>query len=495
MSGSRRLLSILVVSSLTAISGLAQPRLVSAVSGASGQSDGDNFVLEDVRNRFTFPRDKSLLVYFTWDAEPGEYTLTAVWKDPEGKIAFISSDVKMRIAQRTLRAYWEYYLDESMPAGNWQVEVRANGQPAGAHAFELVIPKEVRAATMSAASAPPSMDELYRLRNSLVFVRRYDVDGRLEDTASGFIPREGRILTAFQAVDGASHLVLEYADGRTERVDSLLAWNWEHGWALLSAATAGHPPLEVSNRVPAIGDRLIVFSVEGENTRVIGGIDLTGRQQDRQAGELLHLNPNLPFAAVGGPLLDSHGKIVGLMIGNLLHGTRGPLTAMGMSPEFYRRLNTFNKALPIAAIPAEADLRPTPLATLVESGVFTAPLRPNQNFIAAGTAKQAPAEDGVLRASEEVSRFSRQDPKVLVMSLWALREKQKRIEGMISAKVYDLANTVRVQAPPVKLKIHKRLPVRHTFSFAPIALPGGIYRADLLWDDKVVWRTFIEISE
>lgn len=160
-----------------------------------------------------------------------------------------------------------------------------------------------------------------------------------------------------------------------------------------------------------------------------------------------------------------------------------------------RPLQLPSEALQIRAIPAEPDLRPTPLAKLVESGVFAAPLRPNQNFIAAGTAKQPPAEDGVLRASEEVARFSRRDPQVLVMSLWALRENQKRFEGMISAKVYDLANTVRVQAPPVKLKINKRLPVRHTFSFAPIALPGGVYRADLLWDDKVVWRTFIEISE
>jgi hypothetical protein len=472
----------------------AQPRLTSSASGAAGRLDGENFVLEDRRNRFTFPQDKSLIVYFEWDADPGDYALTATWKDPAGKIGFISTDVRMRTTSRKLRAYWEYYLAEGMPSGYWQVEVRANGQPAGSHAFELVIPEAARE-TAKKAPAPPTLDELYKLRASIVFLHRHAADGRVLDTSSGFVIRDGRILTAFQAVDGAHHVMIEYSGGRKERVDRLLAWDARRDWALLPASTDGHPPLEISERTPAIGDRLIVFSVEAELTRVIGGIDLAGRVQDRQAGELLHLNPNLPFAAVGGPLLDEYGKVIGLVIGNLLPGSRGPMLGMGTSPEFYNRLTSFNRVLPIGAIPAEPAPGEGLFTTLVEKGVFVRPLAPHENFIAAGTARQTPREDGILRAGEEMARFSRRDPQVVLMSLWALRQKQKRVEGMVSAKVHATDNSVRVAAPPLLLKLTKTLPVRHTISFSPSVLPAGIYRVDLEWDGRTVWRTFLEITE
>lgn len=47
------------------------PRLIRSLSGPSGRVVGPKFVFDDTRNRFVFPQDKSLTVYFEWEAQPG----------------------------------------------------------------------------------------------------------------------------------------------------------------------------------------------------------------------------------------------------------------------------------------------------------------------------------------------------------------------------------------------------------------------------------------
>jgi hypothetical protein len=118
---------------LAVAAGAAQDfRLVRSVSGPSGKVSGSTLAFDEVRSRFVHPQDKSLMVYCEWEAAPGAYALSALWKGPDGGVSTISPDVKIETATRTLTCYWTFTLDPEMPPGVWTVEVRLNGQPAAA---------------------------------------------------------------------------------------------------------------------------------------------------------------------------------------------------------------------------------------------------------------------------------------------------------------------------------------------------------------------------
>jgi hypothetical protein len=92
----------------------------------------------------------------------------------------------------------------------------------------------------------------------------------------------------------------------------------------------------------------------------------------------------------------------------------------------------------------------------------------------------------------ETYEFSRRDGLVWVISEW--QKKGKVSKGMLSAKVYDDQNRVRVTVAPKKTSLPLSL-LRSGFNFALQPLSPGIYRIDLIWDDEPVWRTFIRVTD
>lgn len=192
-------------------------RLVRSQSGPSGKVVGTKLALDDVRNRFVYPADKHLMVYFEWNGPVGEHALTAMWRSPDGKIASISPDIKLQTIARDFGAYWVYEIAPGMPSGVWTAEVRIDGQPAGSHPFELVIP-EAAAEPPRTPEPPrlPSLDDIYNAtRKSVVWVYRLDSEGKRIDVGSGFVLGQDRVATAFQNVDAAAALQVEFENGPT----------------------------------------------------------------------------------------------------------------------------------------------------------------------------------------------------------------------------------------------------------------------------------------
>jgi hypothetical protein len=226
--------------------------------------------------RFVFPQDKDLIVYFEWEALPGSHTLTGVWKGPDGRTASISSDIKIDTTTSELNAYWIYNLAATMATGIWTLEVRLDGQPAGSHSFELVIPeqpKENSRPLSPASPEPPTLDELYKSAvRSVVWVHKLDEAGRRIDTGSGFVIAANCVATAFQAIDSATHLEVEFAGGRRVATDEIWAWQRLEDWTLIKVDTGDTPPLIRGDvKTVAVGQRLIVFNVEAGFPRAIGG--------------------------------------------------------------------------------------------------------------------------------------------------------------------------------------------------------------------------------
>src|SRR5438270_7855559 len=180
-----RLAGLMSVFVLSAVGALAadQVKLLRSVSGPSGKTVGPDFVLDEIRSRFVYPNDKSFVIYFEWEAPPGDYVLTALWKEPDGRVASISPDVKMRTSTPQLRSYWGFTLYPGMDNGVWTMEVRVDGQPAGAHPFEVVgLPVAIPAPSVPKQT---SLDEMYKtLGPSVVWIRKLDGTGRRTDLAT-----------------------------------------------------------------------------------------------------------------------------------------------------------------------------------------------------------------------------------------------------------------------------------------------------------------------
>ena len=97
--------------------------MIRSLSGPLGKLVGSKFILDEVRNRFIYPLDSSLFVYFECTAPKGDYVLTAYWKDPQGKTVFISPDLKMQTVNDDLNSYWSFIIDSNRKKGVWTVEL------------------------------------------------------------------------------------------------------------------------------------------------------------------------------------------------------------------------------------------------------------------------------------------------------------------------------------------------------------------------------------
>ena len=277
--------------------------LARSLSGPSGRVDGSKFVFDEVRSRFVYPQDKSFVVYFEWEGPPGLHVLTGLWKRPDGQVDSISPDIKIESNAREMSCYWTYTLSDEMTAGVWSFDVRIDGQPSGSHSFEIagtLPPKSTRSPENQLRA--PSLDQVFRAAMpSLVWVRKLDAMHKHTDTALGFIFSKDRIVTALQAIDGASRLEVEFAGGRKIETDQILACSRSGDWAMLAASTDDLPALQRGDsKLVRVGERLIAFNVEG-GAKVIGGVDISGRRNVQGFGERIQFSPPISHEAAGGP--------------------------------------------------------------------------------------------------------------------------------------------------------------------------------------------------
>jgi hypothetical protein len=474
-------------------SGVDAPQLIRSLSGPAGRVAGPKFIFDEIRNRFVYPQDKNLTVYFEWEAPPGLHVLTGSWRQPDGRIASISSDVKVETKSNLLNCYWIFTITPDLPNGIWTLEVRIDGRPAGSHPFEIAgieVPKQNAAAPEPPKQ--PSVDEIYKATSpSVVWIYKLDEEGRRVDTSSGFIFAPGRIATAFQSIDSASRLEVEFANGRKVIIDSVLAFSRVADWALLAVDTGSLPAIAHGKpQDVAVGERLIVFNVEA-NARVIGGVDIAGRRTIKEFGERIQISPPLVLEAAGGPLLDLFGRVVAIVGGSLTPGSRFGARAVNLSPSLYTSFNGANAATPILPVFDILAGDSKTLEALTKDGSLTVPIVAIPELGYGGTSAEL-QKHFTDPMPKEVTDFSTRDPQICVTTLWLRRA--KRSKGQVSATIYDVMNHPRVKVEPKKVTMFES-PVRVSFTFAPASLPPGLYRIDVNWDDQPVWRTFVRITD
>ena len=239
-----------------------------------------------------------------------------------------------------------------------------------------------------------------------------------------------------------------------------------------------------------MGERLITFNVEG-GAKTIGRVDISGRRNVPGFGERLQYSPSISSESAGGPLLDVQGKVVGILGGSVVPGSRFDSRHMSISPLLGLSAGTLNAATPVPAVPEPLPGKSSRLSEMIAAGALAAQLSDMDGLLYVTTSLEMSktASDPLPR---DVCEFSRRDKQVWVVSEW--QKKGKVSKGLLAAKVYDDQNRVRIAVEPKKTSLSPA-PTRSGFSFSPGPLNPGVYRIDLMWDDQPVWRTFIRVTD
>ena len=469
--------------------GAQEIRMLKSLSGVSGHVAGSKFVFDETRERFVYPQDKSLTVYFEWSAPPGLHTITAVWKSPDGRPASIPTDIKIETQTPTLTAYWVFDIRTTDPTGIWTLETRVDGMPAGSHTFELYVPAEPAALAKAPEPQLPTTDEAYRATvPSLVVVHSLDSSGHRLDTGLGFVYAQDRIATAFQSIDGASSILVEFSDGASTRAIGLAGYQRFEDWALIPVPTGARAPLKRSSSGEAqIGERVLAFTLENEKNIVAAVVNVVGRSRSKVLPSI-RINPALPAIAAGSPVLDPHGDVFGILGAWDIPGSRIPDPIRAVSPTVWEHQSGNPGAVtPIAAV---KPANPTSLDELTKSGVFTPPLERFPSLTYATT-----TDVGTKRGDlpdRNVTEFPRKLPVFWVVSLWDRREKMK--SAVVSVAILDLKNQKRGESDPKKVSLGDT-PYRLVNAIPLDTLEPGTYRIELRADGRPVWRTYVRILD
>jgi S1-C subfamily serine protease len=452
--------------------------------------------MDDPRSVFYAHQDKQVIVYFEWQGPRGQHKFEGFWKDPSGKLVIVS-DFQYEATSDQFAGYWTMLLSDGATAGIWTLEAHIDGESAGSHTFEVT--SAPGAPEASAARHLPSASELYgEMLKATVFVQKMSANGDVAETHSGFLLENGMLVTAFEAIDGATRLRLILADGRKIESDKVLAWSRWQDWAILYVDSEKLPHLNTAKPTSwEVGDRCFFLDVASEGNRVIVDENITGKNEFPRAG--LRLNVSFPSGrqAIGSPLVNEYGDVIEMIGGALIPGATSldtvDLNLMGVSRAGATIVMRGGLAVPLEPILQKLKAGEThTLAELWAQGQFIAPLSA-KDFVSYGVTSLGVDKKGDMPwPKERREEFSHRDGKGNLFVLWDPKEKRK---ALLVLRLYDIDNKLISKAKPLKLDLKKGVQSMSSWEVPVSNLPAGTYRLDVLLDDGPAWRGFFRVVE
>jgi putative serine protease PepD len=165
------------------------------------------------------------------------------------------------------------------------------------------------------ATADPTVSAIFhRVGPSVVVVRAGDALG-----TGVIVADDGTILTANHVVAGAKTVSVTFADGTKSRALVVAADPQQDIAALTPAALPGTVvpatlggAADVGARVVAIGNPLgLAYSV---SSGVISALNRTADTNDGNYSGLIQFDASINPGSSGGPLLDAHGLVIGIVV-------------------------------------------------------------------------------------------------------------------------------------------------------------------------------------
>jgi hypothetical protein len=450
--------------------------------------------MEDPKSVFVAGKDQKVIVYFEWEGPLGQHHFEGLWKSPEGKIVLIS-DFRYEAKGPRYSGYWTMLLSDGMPSGEWNLEARIDGEPAGSHSFVIT-----GSATAAASSGPKLLTsgELYqKALETTVTVEKLDADGTLLSKGSGFWVGEGRLMTAFSLIDGATTVRILSHDGSQLTTNEALAWNRWQDWALLNVAGGGKSWLKRGSADPLkVGDRCVFLEIGAAGAKLADG-SISGRNTFPKAGERLLIASGVTSLSFGGPLLDEYGNYAGVLGGSVLPGgepvpilrllSDNPSSGMGMD------WDTTGLAVPqtlIGDLPANAAS--THFADLASRGEFLPTLTKSKSIVTAGFTTSMEKLGTGYYARDYKRVLSHRDNKAVFYINWQNTSKEK---FNCVLQLFNADNKMLTDSKPKEVSLGPGKFTATTWEIPLPAMQPGIYRVDVLVSGKPGWREFVRIAD
>ena len=136
--------------------------------------------------------------------------------------------------------------------------------------------------------------------------------------ATGFVWKQGLIVTADEALADEGEVAVKLADG-TSRAATIAGRDHTTDIALLRVDGAGLAPAALSTQVPALGALSVVVAAErGVPTAALGAVSLSGdRWRSLRGGDIdarIELDLRLAFSHQGGLALNATGEAFGMAV-------------------------------------------------------------------------------------------------------------------------------------------------------------------------------------
>jgi hypothetical protein len=471
-------------------------RVVRSIAGAAGHEENSKFVMDDARSLFNAGKDSKVIVYFEWEGPLGPHHFEGLWKSPEGKIVLIS-DFRYEAKSPRYSGYWTMLLSEGTPSGEWNLEARIDGEPAGTLSFVIT------GSPVAHAPPPPqplSLADLYRkAMEATVIIEKLTADGTPVEKSTGFWIADGQVLTSFESIDGAVALRISQTSGSQIKTDQVLAWNRWQDWAVLKVDGNAKATLKRSTNAAAnVGDRCVFLEWGAVGSKLTDG-SISGTNSLPRAGARFLVSSGVSSQSIGGALLDEFGNYVGVIGGSIVPSAN-PIRILYLLNDSGNSnatldFDTTGLAVPNSLLP---DLllnaaAPTSLAEITNRGEF-APLVVKSNSIQYMSVTTAVGKDSgnipLPRNSKQI--FSKRDNKAAVYVNWQSSVKEKIVCYL---RFFSADNKMIITSKPQEVSLAPGKYASTTWDFPLAPLSPGIYRVDLLINDKTSWREFIRVTE
>lgn len=383
-------------------------------------------------------------------------------------------------------------IGENPATGMWTIELNINGETVGSHSFQIVA-----AARADMPAAPVrrvlSPAEIYKnAAAATVVIENLNDRGERRSLASGFFLAPDKLVTSFQAIDGSFKIRIVTSDGSRIEANEVLTWSRREDWVVLQFSGAKTVILLAASQPSIVGDRVYVLDVPAEGNRVLVETSLIGKQTIGNAGERITIGDTLNRRALGSPLLNEYGEVIGLIGGNLTSSA-----AFAEDLAFAARSLTGNLrgtlVVPINLMDSPGSSSQMTIAQLARSGHFTPPLAGNEDVLSGTLSRDLNRKIDPPQAIQERSEFSRQDARAMLLITWLPRQKRK---GRPSLRLYDLDNRMLSESVgKKKISVNPQRLSYTVWEMKMADLKPGVYRIDVLLDQDTVWRTFFRMVE
>lgn len=474
-------LLLAAVASLSSAQSSGRFHLVRSTSGSKGAPEGNRFVFEDSRVVFQAGKDRQVLVLFEWQGPLGRHRCEGTWKDPAGRPVF-TSEAEVLARGPRFSVYWGLSLPDSVATGTWVLEARVDGEPAGAHAFQIV-------AEVGAAAPTPhalSIAGLYELGLATTLTLQVlDASGARVGTTSGFFVSSDLASTSLTGINAARAVRL-LRQGKPLDTSSVVSWNRRHDWAALRFANATGSPAERAATAPKVGDRCFFLDAQADGGRIIVETSIVGASAD---GDLT-LADTASEASYGAPVLNEYGEVVAALAGSGVLGATA-LDMLGVNDMRTMVQTRGTRARMLAPVPdPTATVRS--LEELDRAGLFVRPLARTPHFVNGILGTGVGRQGDIPVATDQRFRFSRNDGQCVVFVTWtpALKE-----DTTSSFQLFDEENRKIAATELKKARLRPGQSFVESWQLALRALQPGLYRVDVLIGPDPVWRTFFRVTD